>query len=233
MTLTGALYMGAMLFYLRAIQSAEASVVAPLFQLSVIFTTLLAYLLLDETLAPLQLVGIGLIVAGALTASVHPRAFLHTFKAQLLGLMIAATFIMALGSVAFKYFALENASYWGTTFWTFVGEALFGAAILAVPGRWRQFITLLRRNPGAVLGVNAANEVINLGGGLAVRYASLLAPVGLVSAISSTTTLFVFGFGILLTLLSQIRLRGSIAAQRRAKGAAAVLAAAGVLLANT
>ena len=32
MTVSGILYMGAMLFYLRAIQSEEASVVAPLFQ---------------------------------------------------------------------------------------------------------------------------------------------------------------------------------------------------------
>jgi hypothetical protein len=33
-----------------------------------------------------------------------------------------------------------------------------------------------------------------------VRYATLLAPVALVSAISSSTTFFVFVFGILLTL---------------------------------
>jgi uncharacterized membrane protein len=33
-----------------------------------------------------------------------------------------------------------------------------------------------------------------------VRYASLLAPVGLVSAISATSTFFVFLFGILLTV---------------------------------
>ena len=92
----------------------------------------------------------------------------------------------------------------------------------------------MRRNPGAVLGVNAANEVINLGGGLAVRYASLLAPVGLVSAISSTTTLFVFGFGILLTLVFPKFGREDLSRRNLVqKGAAAVLAAAGVLLANT
>ena len=50
------------------------------------------------------------------------------------------------------------------------------------------------------MGVNAANELINLGGGLGVRFASLLAPVALVSAISATSTFFVFLFGILLTL---------------------------------
>ena len=38
MTLSGILYMGAMLFYLRAIQREEASVVAPLFQANTLFT---------------------------------------------------------------------------------------------------------------------------------------------------------------------------------------------------
>jgi hypothetical protein len=61
-------------------------------------------------------------------------------------------------------------------------------------------VHLFRRNPGAVIGVNAANELINLGGGLGVRYASLLAPVALVSAISATSSFFVFLFAILLTL---------------------------------
>ena len=41
MTASGVLYMGAILFYLRAIQSEEASVVAPLFQASTLFTFLL------------------------------------------------------------------------------------------------------------------------------------------------------------------------------------------------
>ena len=51
MTASGILYMGAMLFYLRAIQSEEASVVAPLFQASTLFTFLLGYLFLRERLS--------------------------------------------------------------------------------------------------------------------------------------------------------------------------------------
>ena len=48
MTVSGILYMGAMLFYLRAIQTEEASVVAPLFQANTLFTFLLGLLLLHE-----------------------------------------------------------------------------------------------------------------------------------------------------------------------------------------
>src|SRR5579884_2630309 len=67
--LSGAMYMGAMLFYLRAVQSEEASVVAPLFQFSTLFTFLLGYLFLGERLGLRQLLGGALIVGGALGLS--------------------------------------------------------------------------------------------------------------------------------------------------------------------
>jgi drug/metabolite transporter (DMT)-like permease len=199
MTFSGILYMGAMLFYLRAIQSEEASVVAPLFQASTLFTFLLGLILLHELPRWPQLLGVVLIIGGAIGLSLDKHLHLSSFKPRLVLLMLAATFAVALSGVVFKFFAIHD-EFWSTTFWTFVGEGLFGAAILAVPRYRRQFVTLFRRNPGAVIGVNAANELINLGGGLGVRYASLLAPVALVSAVSATTTFFVFLFGILLTL---------------------------------
>ena len=199
MTLSGILYMGAMLFYLRAIQSEEASVVAPLFQANTLFTFVLGVVILHELPRWQQLLGAGLVIGGALGLSLDKKLHLRSFKPRLVLLMLAATFAVALSSVVFKFFAVQD-EFWSTTFWTFVGEGLFGGAILALPQYRRQFMTLFRRNPGAVIGVNAANELINLGGGLGVRYASLLAPVALVSAISATTTFFVFLFAILLTV---------------------------------
>ena len=69
MTVSGLLYMGAMLFYLRAIQSEEASVVAPLFQANTLFTFALGTLFLHEMLRWTQLAGGALVVAGALGLS--------------------------------------------------------------------------------------------------------------------------------------------------------------------
>ena len=60
---------------------------------------------------------------------------------------------------------------------------------LAAPPSASQFLALLRANPGAVILINAANELVNLGGGLGNRYALLLAPLSLVQAAGSTTTL--------------------------------------------
>lgn len=230
---SGAMYMGAMLFYLRAVQSNEASVVAPLFPFATVFTLLLGFLFLHEVLSWKQFGGIALIVAGAVAISTHGRAFLRQFKLRLLLLMVAATFILALSTVLFKFFAVQT-SFWRTTFWMFAGEAVFGIGILCIPSLLREFLALFRRSPGPVIAVNAANELINLGGGLSVRFASLLAPVALVSALSSTTTLFVFGFGVLLTLFSPRLGREDLSTGNLLqKAVSAILVTAGVLLANT
>ena len=78
-----------------------------------------------------------------------------------------------------------------------------------------------------------ANELINLGGNLGIRYALLLAPVALVQAISSTTTLFVFFFGIILSVFFPSLGRENLSARNLLqKGAAAALVAMGILLIN-
>lgn len=226
--LSGVLYMAAMYFYLRALQGDEASVVAPFFQAGPVFGYALAYLVLGETLTHLQLAGGALIVVGGLLLSVHPGA--GHVRLRLVLLMLVCAFILAVSSVIFKVFAVHDA-FWSTTFWMYIGEALYGAWLLALPGPRRQFFALLRRNTGAVISVNAANELINLGGGLGMRYALLLAPLSLVQAITSTTTLFVFLFGVLLSLFLPALGREDLSARNlMQKGISTLLIAGGVFL---
>jgi drug/metabolite transporter (DMT)-like permease len=230
MIVSGILYMGAMLFYLRAIQSEEASIVAGLFQAATLFTFLLGWLFLHESLGWTKGGGCALIVAGALVLSQSRRLSFRKFKLSLVLLMLAATFVLALSSVLFKFFAVQD-DFWTTNFWNFTGEALFGCAILLVPRYRAQFIRLFQKHPGPVIGVNGANELINLGGGLGVRFAMLSAPVAVVSAISATTTLFVFAFGILLTLLAPRLGREDLSARNLTqKALGALLITAGVVL---
>jgi len=232
MTAAGVLYVGSMLFYLRAIQSEEASVVAPLFQTTTIFTFVLGWRFLGEVLTWKTAAGVVLIIAGVLLVSLNRSLRMSRIRPRIVLGMLACTFILSLTTVIFKFYAVRDA-FWTTTFWTFVGEALFGIGILAVPKyRW-QFALLLKTNTGALLGVNGANELINLGGGLGVRYATLLAPVALVSAISSTTTLFVFAFGTLLTIFAPRLSHEDISRSNLIrKAAAAAVVTAGVLLAQ-
>jgi len=229
---SGVLYMTGMYFYLEALQTEEASVVAPFFQAGPLFAYALAYVILGEKLTSLQLLGGGLIVGGGLLLSLRPGGGRRRYRLRLAILMLSCAFILAVSSVIFKVFAIRD-EFWSTTFWTYLGEALFGFWLLALPAQRRQFGALLRTNTGAVLGVNAANELINLGGGLSMRYAVLLAPLSLVQAVGSTTTLFVFIFGVLLTLFAprfgrEDMSRGNLAR----KGAAALLIVGGVFLIN-
>ena len=232
MSLSGAMYLGAMLSYLRALQGEEASVVAPLFQASTIFTFALAFLVLGETISMVNALGVALIIAGALSISFNRSLGWRSFKLRLIALMLIATFILALSSVLFKYFAVHD-EFWSTTFWVYTGEAIFGLGILLIPRYLRQFIRLLKVNTKALVAVNAANELINLGGGLGIRFAFVLAPVVIVSAISSTTTLFVFAFGVLLSIFFPKLAKEDLSTRNLLqKSVAAVVVAVGVALAN-
>jgi drug/metabolite transporter (DMT)-like permease len=196
---SGVLYMSGMLFYLRALQSVEASAVAPFYQAAPLFGYVLGYVVLGEALSPVQMGGGALIIAGTVLVSLQFDQRKAAFNVRLTALMLACALSMAMSSLIFKIFALRD-EFWPTTFWMYAGEALFGAVLLAITSFRRPFIELLRSSPGAVLSVNAINEMINLGGSLGTRYALLLAPLSLVQAIGSTTTLFVFAFGIVLSI---------------------------------
>lgn len=226
---SGVMYMGAMLFYLRAIQGDEASVVATLFQANTLFTFLFAYLFLGERLGGRQLGGSALIIVGALLISfdaIHSRGW----RVRLVLLMLACTGVLAASTIVFKFFAVRD-DFWRTTFWMYVGEVVFGVAILAIPHYRRQFFALLNKRTGAVLGVNGANELINLGGTLGVRFALTMAPAALVAVISSTTPLFVFVIGTALSVFAPRWSKEDLS--RRAltqKAIASLIMAAGVAL---
>jgi drug/metabolite transporter (DMT)-like permease len=228
--LSGLLYMGAMLLYLQALQTEDASVVAPYFQASPLFGFGLAYLVLGETLSARQLAGGAMIVLGALIVSVRFKYGTRLFKTRLAVLMLSCGFTSALGGLIFKIYAID-VEFWTTTFWMYVGEALFGCALLAVPAYRRQLAATLRVNTTALLSINGSNELINLGGGLGNRYALMFAPLSLVQAIGSTTTLFVFAFGVVLSLFWPRVIREDLSGGELVrKGLAALFVAAGVAL---
>jgi uncharacterized membrane protein len=232
MSFSGALYMGAMLFYLRALQSEDASGIAPLFQMTPVFSFVLAYAVLGERLTALQMLSGLLILGGAVVVSIGSSASGAALKRRSLWLMVLCTGALALSAVIFKLFAVRD-EFWRTTFWSFAGQVLFGAAILAVPSYRKQFISLLAKSTGAVMAINAANELINLGGGLGVRYATVLGPLTIVQAISGTSTLFVFAIGVLLALIAPSLGHEDLSRSNLIrKGIAAALVAAGVALAN-
>jgi drug/metabolite transporter (DMT)-like permease len=230
MMLSGILLMGAMLFYLRALQAEEASVVAPFFQAAPLFSYAFGYFVLGESLTRMQLLGAALIMLGALVASINVAGGLRPrLNVRLALLMLACAIAVALSSLIFKMFAIDD-EFWTTIFWMFAGQVVFGCGLLAVASFRREFWRILATSTGAVIAINAANELINLGGGLGTRYALVLAPMSLVQAIGGTTTVFVFVFGVALSIFSPTLGREDLS--RRAlvrKGTAALLVMLGIV----
>ena len=231
MALSGLLYMAGITFYLRALQGHEASMVAPFFQSSPLFGSSLAYLVLGETLtrtaAPRRRADRRSACCRFRSAGAEARALpLAARRADALrGLRAVAVDADLQGVRRSRTNSGPRRSGCSRarrcSAWAFCASAaIAGSSSICSASNGRALIAL-----------NASNELINLGGGLANRYALIFAPLAIVQALGSTTTLFVFVIGVLLTLAVPQVSRENLSAREFAqKGIAAVLVAIGVAL---
>ena len=89
MAFSGVLYMSGMLFYLQALQSDEASAVAPFYQAAPLFGYVLGYVVLGEELTPIQMGGGALIIAGTVLISLQFDQRKTAFNIRLAALMLS------------------------------------------------------------------------------------------------------------------------------------------------
>ncbi len=200
--LNGVFLVFAYIFYFYALNEDETSIVAPLFQLIPIFGFVIGYFLLGENLTGNQIAGSIVIIGGALLLSLNFNNPRLAIRGKMLFYMIAASLFYAVNGVLFKFATEDAQRFLPSLFWDFLGKGLFGIVIFFTIKSYRvQFLRLLKNNNVAILGLNSVNEVIGIIGEVAVVYAVLLAPVALVQVVSGFQPLFVFIFGIALTLL--------------------------------
>jgi len=200
--INGFLYILAVLPYFYALDKDEASICVPLFQLVPVFSYVLAYFVLGETLSNNQLFGGLLIVVGALGISLDLSDGKKVkFKKEVFWLMTLSSLIFALNFLFFKYFAIQS-SFWFTSFWEYVGFAVFAFLLMVFVKSYReQFITVMKTNRVIVLSLNGANEIINIIAKVSFNFASLLTPITITWIVNGFQPLFVFGYGVILTLL--------------------------------
>lgn len=198
---SGAVYVSGILLYLYCILQDEASVVGALFQTVPVFCFLLALIFLGETLTTMQILGSILVVGGgvAISLDVHTKKR-PAFKHSLFWLMTLSSLLVAISWLIFKIMA-EQVDFWTATFWGYGGDIFVGLILLMAVGSYRrEFVRVWKENDLSVIGLNGINELITVGGNIAFRYATLLAPLALVSVIGGTQPVFVFVYGILITL---------------------------------
>jgi len=186
--------------YLYALDLDEASFVTPFYQTVPIFGYFLGYFILDETITLVQGLGSFVIIVGALALSFEFGRRGMRFKRNVVALMLGASFLSAVNGVIFKLIALDK-GFWVSLFWGFCGQLMAGLIFLVcVPSYRRDFLGLFKQQKVAAVGLIALSKTLFSVSEAVTLYATLLAPVALVLLVNSFQPLFVFTFGLVLTL---------------------------------
>lgn len=202
----GVLYIASLVPYFMALQRDEASFVVPLFQITAVFSYVLGLIFLDEQLTLWQGLAAGLIVIGSvlLSLQINRPAKRLRLKRDVLLLMLAASLMNALNWLLFKFVAIQE-NFWVSSFWEYVGFAIFFVAAFGFIRPVRQNFMAVLTSPAPskrrlVVGFSFLNEGLSTLAKVATNWASLSGPLALISAIHGLQPAFVFGMGILLTL---------------------------------
>lgn len=195
---TGICYSLGIWFYFMAMNNDETSIVVPFFQLLPVFTGLLGFIFLHETLSTLELLASAVVMAGALILTIDLRSGVG-FRKKVAVYMLISCVVLSFGNVLFKYAAVEE-RFWISWFWEQVGLGVFGVILLFFRTHRTEFFSSIRQGSRRFLAANFANEVLTLCGNALARFASLLAPVALVMVVAnSVQPIYVLMFGLVLT----------------------------------
>ena len=186
--------------YLYALDIDEASFVTPIYQTVPIFAYFLGYFILGETITLSQGLASLVIIVGALALSFEFGRRGMRFKRNVVALMLGASFLSAINGVIFKLIAVDK-GFWVSLFWGFVGQVMAGLTFLVcVPSYRRDFLALFKQQKVGGIGLIALSRILTSVSEAVTLYATLLAPVALVLLVNSFQPLFVFTFGVMLTL---------------------------------
>src|SRR3989338_7409025 len=186
--------------YLKALSKADTSIVVPIFQTIPVFSYVLAFFVLGETLSRMQIIGSLCIISGAIGISLNFRKKGVRLTKDVLLLQLIASFIVALNGLFFKFFAIQL-DFWTVSFWQYTGFFIFGLLLFIFIKKYREdFLPSFKINGKNIIRLNMLNEVVNICALLIFTFSSLLAPLALVGVINGVQPLFVFLFGIILSL---------------------------------
>lgn len=187
-------------FYLLALKDDESSVVIVFYQLVPVLGLVFGYFILGEVISEMQFVAMVIIILGTTIISfeidgennLKPRWKTVVF-------MSVACLCWAIELVIFKKVALEE-NVVRSLFWKHVALVVVGVVIFSlIPVYRRNFLAAIKNNSAAILSLNVLNECLYMLGSIAVAFAAMLAPVGLVLLTETYQAIFVFVIGITLT----------------------------------
>lgn len=187
--MTGALMVGWIYFYLKALTEDDTSVVMTLLVLAPFYSLLFGNLVLQELPTTIQLLGGGLLVIGALVVSYEYRE--NKFNSKLLFYAIIASLIMGLMHAFFKFSTIEG-DFWQSMFWRSAGMVVTGIILCFLITKIRDaFYHFMQHYLKGGLSLNATNESLTLLGDLLFGFAILFAPIALIQTTEAYQPIFV------------------------------------------
>ncbi len=201
LAIKGVLGIGVLWCYLIALKNEETSVVIVFYQLVPVFGSILGYFFLNETLTQIQIIAMAIIILGTTIVSFEIDIDNHfKFRKKTVLPMLVASLFWATGGVIFKSVAIEE-NLWRSLFWEHLMLVVVGIFIFIFIRSYRDnFILAIKNNTKSILSLNVLNESIYISANVAVAYAYLLAPIGLVLLTESFQPIFVLIIGIVLTI---------------------------------
>jgi drug/metabolite transporter (DMT)-like permease len=185
--------------YIFALMRDETSRVVPLFQVQPIFSYLLALVFLSEHLNTSQVAAGIIIMAGAALINLDLDNRFKLKKA-VFGLMMLSTALFATEGFLFKFVAVD-VGFWSAAFYQYLGTAFAGLALAIINKSYRtDFIEIMKSKGKKVLPISLLSESLNVLARVLFNYASLLAPLALVTLVNGFQPFFVIIIGVLLTL---------------------------------
>lgn len=203
------------LAYLYAVMEDDIASVTAWFNTIPIFNLVLGFLVLGEVITKTQFIGFLVITIGLIVLSVKRTEIGLLFKKKVALLMLFASFAYGLMTILFK-FGAEVESFWVSSFWQYVGLSILGLIFFIFIKPYRDSFLKIFANKGLKFySINAVNEFLFITGTMISNYASLLAPVALVSLVGSFQPVIVIIFGLAIALFSKTKNEESLSIKER------------------
>ena len=200
-----ALYTIANIFWFKALDRDDTTIVVIMFQLIPVFMLLLSPIFLPEdNITIIQLLGGLIITVAAVFITYEPaKKKLDREKLITLALMTVVSVLYAVWFILERFINLEH-DFNKTVFWSNITLLLVGVIIFTFIKTYRKsFKTMLKSNGAKVIGLNLVNELLNSFGGVLSTFAGTMASISLVSfATQGVQPFAVMIMGILITKLS-------------------------------
>lgn len=192
----------ATILYMYAMEKDEASIVAPLFQMIPVFGLVLEYLILGIIPSAIHIVGSFIIViAGIVLATEYEGLNVKRIKNSIIFLMLGSSFFFSIISILFKYVTKSAENFWVSSFWEYSSWAIIGLFLFVFIKKYRvDFLKSLKHDGKLLFGINISGEAVNTIGNSLSNFGALLAPIVLVYSVEALQPVFIFIFGIAITV---------------------------------